>query len=200
MPFVASLALLSCLAQDKTVTHGKSNAQILAMGREGWSDFFCQAEGGGSTVALSGAESLYADALGWRNDKLGKAKVMPLRRLLRDVGNHAVEVGTAVTGGGTMWNIIANSLDANAEETIYTVLTLKGSPKKRVVSDLEKAYRRLSADVGKTDYVPELTKIGRASLPLLRRDLDQVLGEARKRPRKASDALLDFCVKAMKAG
>ena len=182
------------------MTHGKTNAQILAMGRQGWSDFFCQAEGGGSTVALSGAESLYADARGWRNDKLGKANVMPLRRLLTDVGQHAVEVGTAITGGGTMWNIIANSVGADAEETIYTVLTLKGSPKKRVVSDMDKAFRRLESDLGKNDYVPELTKIGRQSLPRLRRDLDRVLVEARRRPRKASDALLDFCIRAMSAG
>ncbi|RYG24378.1 hypothetical protein EON82_10915 [bacterium] len=192
--------LLTALAQDKTVTHGKSNAQILAMGRSAWSDYFCQAEGGGSTVALSGAEALYADALGWRNDKIGKAKVMPLRRLLDDVRNHAIEVGTAVTGGGTIWNIIASSLDADAEETIYTVLTLRGNTKKRVVSDMDKAYRRLEVDLRKNDYVPELTKIGRASLPLLRRDLDRVLIEARRRPRKASDALLGFCIKAMTAG
>lgn len=199
MPLLAAV-LLTVLVQDKTETFGKTYPQILSMGRQRWSDFYCEAQGGGSTVALAGAESSYADALGWRNDKLGKAKVMPLRRLLDDVRNHAVEIGTAVTGGGTMWNIIATSLDASSEETIYTVLTLKGTTKKRVVSEMEKEYRILRADFAKADAMPEMMRYGREALPLLRRDLDRVLVEAKRRPRKASDALLDFCVRAMRAG
>ena len=150
---------------------------------------------------MSSAEALYGEALAWRNDKFGKARIGRLRKLLQDTKNDATGVGYAITGGGTMWNVIGASLYADAEETLYAVLSKKGKAPKRRVSDVEKAYARLRAAFRKSDSgLPEFKKEGPAALVRLRRDLDGVIAEATRQPRKGSDALLDFCVKAMKAG
>ena len=144
MPLLASVVFLSLLAQDKAVTYGKTNAQVLAMGRKGWYGFFTS-KAGDSTAGMAGAQALYGEALAWRNDKYGKARIGRLRRLLQDTRNDAVGVGYAATGGGTMWNVIAADLYADAEETLYAVLSKKGKAPRRRVSDVEKAYAGLRA-------------------------------------------------------
>ena len=202
MPLLASVVFLTLLAQDKTATYGRSNAQILAMGRKRWYDLYTTKGGGESTASMSSAEAIYGEALAWRNDKFGKAKIGRLRKLLLDTKNDAVGVGTAITGGGTMWNIINASLYADAEETLYAVLAKKGKAPKRRVSDVEKAYTQLRTAFRKSSDsgLPEFRKEGPAALVRLRRDLDGVIAEATRQPRKGSDALLDFCVKALDAG
>lgn len=198
MPFLPVIAFL-VLSQDLKETYGKTNAQILAMGRSGWIDFYTGREGGATTMAMAGAESLYGDALGWRNDKFGKAKIGKLRVLLQATARDSCEVGTAVTGGGTMWNIIGASLMTDGEETLYSVLSGKGTGPKHVVSDMEKAFTRLKKDLQDSDSTPEMKKMGRDSVVLLRKDLNRVIEEAARRPRRQSDALLEFCIKAMSA-
>ena len=195
------LAFLVVLAQDKTDTYGKTNAQILAMGRSRWVDFYTsESRAGQSTAGMAGAEGFYGEALAWRNDRLGKARIGRLRSLLQDTKNDAVGVGSAITGGGTMWNIIASGLYSDAEETLYAVLTKTGKAPRRKVSDVEKALVRLRTEFRKAQSEPEMMKMGRECLVRLRRDLDGVIVEATRQPRKGSDALLDFCVRAMDAG
>ncbi len=202
MPVLASAVFLILLAQDKTATYGKSNAQILAMGRSRWYDFYTTKGGGESTASMSSAEALYGEALAWRNDKFGKARIGRLRRLLQDTKSDAVSVGSAITGGGTMWNVIGAGLYADAEQTLYAILSKTGNAPKRRVSDVEKSYTRLRAAFRKSGSgtLPEFRKDGPAALVRLRRDLDGVIAEATRQPRKGSDALLDFCIKSMDAG
>lgn len=162
-------------------------------------DFYTEKEGGAVTITIAGAESSYADALIWRNDRLGKANVAPLRPLLRNTLRDACEVGSAVTNGGTMWQIIGAELWADSEEALYTVLTGKGTAPKRVVSEVNKAYAHLRQELLANSATPDLKKTALVSLKSLRKDLDLVIAAAAKRPRKASDALLEFCVKSLTA-
>lgn len=198
MPVLPVLAFV-LLNQNLQETYGKTHAQILAMGRSKWNNFYTEKSGGATTVSMSDAESLYANALGWRNDRFGKAKIGRLRTLLDSVVVNASDVGSAVTGGGTMWTIIRSSLSADGEETLYMVLSGKSSTPKHVVSDVEKSYTKLSRNLQNSESTAAVKKMGRDSLKELRKDLDGIIAEAARRPRKASDALLDFCIRAMSA-
>lgn len=200
MPFLASLALLFMLPQDRGDSYGKSNAQILAMGRKRWYDFYT-GKAGESTAAMVGAVSLYGDALAQRNDRLGKGRAARLRKPLQDVNNDVVAVGSAMTGGGTMWNIVTADLYTNAEETLHAVLTKSSRAPRRKVSDVERAYADLRASFKQVreGATPADTKRGYEALLDLRKHLDRVVAEAKRQPRRESDALLDFCVRAMEA-
>lgn len=195
------LAVALLLTQDKTDTFGKTNAQILAMGRSGWYRFYtADSRGGDSNVGIVDAERLYGDALAWRNDRLGKARISRLRKLLLDAKNDAVATGTAITGGGTIWSIVSAGLYADAEETLYAVLTKGGKIPPRKVSDVEKAYAKLKAGLTRGEPGVTSEKDARAALARLRRDLDGAIAEAARLPRRGSDAVLDFCIRAIEAG
>lgn len=199
MPLLAALVLGSCLAlQDLEATLGKTNAQIIAMGRSKWYGFYT-GKMGDSTVGMTSAESLYGDALAWRNNRLGDPRTRRLRKVLRDVKDDAVGVGYAITGGGTMWNITSSSLYADAEETLYAVLTKRGQAPKRVVSDATKALDRVALAYAKTKGEPWHSAEGGLILTHLRKDVTVLIGEAKRLPRSGSDALLGFCVKALDA-
>ena len=194
MPFLACLAL-AVLAQDRTETLGKSNAQILAMGRTRWHDAFVGKEGG-STMGEAGAESLYGDALAWRNDRLLKGRKSPLRAHLQSFKNDAAGAGEAITGGGTMWNIVAASLYADAEETLHRVLTHTGRAPRRVVSDVDRGLGRLSRALAAIKE-PKDRKRGAEAMADLQRDFRAVVAEARRLPRRDSDTVLEFCRKTL---
>ncbi len=185
-PSLASVVFLALLAQDKTATYGRSNAQILGDGAKRWYDLYTTRGGGESTASMSSAEALYGEALAWRNDKFGKARIGRLRKLLQDAKNDAVGVGyrdhrrrddvehhrrLALRGRGGY---------------LYVVLAKKGKAPKRRVSDVEKAYARLRAAFRKSDSgLPEFQKEGPAALVRLRRDLDGAI--ARRRASRAKD-------------
>jgi len=198
MVLLSAVALLF-VPQDLKETHGKTNAQILAMGRKNWGDFYTEKEGGAVTITISDSEMLYADALGSRNDRYGKAKIGRLRKLLQDTARDASEVGRAITGGGTMWTIVGASLMTDGEETLYAVLSGKGKTPKHVVSDVNKAYEKIRRELQSSELPAETKKQGQESLKALRRDFNGLIAEAARRPRKPSDAILDFCVKTVAA-
>ena len=192
IPFAFALLLV----QDKTETKGKSYAEILAMGRAKWHDLYVGKDGG-VTAAETGAEGLYGDAVAWRIDRLNDPRAPRLLKVLQNVSNDAVGVGSAITGGGTMWSIVGASLYADLQTTRYAVLTGKGNAPKHVVSEVDRAYYRLEVHFGKSGPEPEFEKKGRAALDDLRRDLDALVREARRLPRRGSDSLLDFALRAM---
>lgn len=192
MLMLPSIALVA-LRQDLKDTNGKTYAQILAMGRSRWHDFFVGKDGG-STAAESSAEGIYGDALAWRNGKLLKGHPSPLRKALQAFKNDAIDAGTAVTGGGTMWNITAGSLYADAEQTLYAVLTHSGRAPHRKVSDAQRAVATLRHSVmgiGTDDK--ENRKQGLAAMDRLDADLLQAVALAAKLPRRDSDEVLEFC-------
>ena len=187
LPFIAILAF----AQNREDTLGKSNAQILALGRKRWYAFYT-AKQGESTMAMAGAEGLYGDALAWRTDRLLKGRKSALRTHMRDFSNDAQAVGSAITGGGTMWNITAAGLYADTEEAFYAVLVHSRHAPKRVVSDVAKAMRPLQKSLSAVDD-PKYRKEGDAVLTRLMADLKRVVADAKPLSRRDSDTVLEFC-------
>lgn len=191
-----ALALLA--VQEGTETKDKSYAQILAMGRSKWHDFFVGRDAG-ATPAEAGAEGTYADALSWRTDRLRKPGTAALRKAIHDVESDALGVGTAMSGGGTMWTIVGASLYADGEETLYAVLTKRTRAPRRVVSDVDRAYAGLKTELAKAKPEGGFAARGAESLSDLRKDLDALVARAARRPRKESDALLDHALRALRA-
>lgn len=115
---------------------GKSDAQIIAMGREGWLRYHAS-KVGESTASMCDAHAIYGQVLFRRNAALEK-KVSKSRRDLVAMFridliaycNSLIEVSASFSGGGTVWGPVGAAVSSYVEETLYGVLTNRtGSPK-----------------------------------------------------------------------
>ena len=121
--------ILSALfqAQIPADTYGKTESQILAMGPQKWYDFFT-AKAGESTYAMSNAYGIYGDIAAKRNDRLFAVNTSHTRQIKKvgkavvEFGSDMVALGSAITGGGTMWGPIGLSSYAEAQDVIYSLL------------------------------------------------------------------------------
>ena len=191
-------------AQDTKDTYGKTNAQILAMGRDRWYTFYTS-KAGDSTAAMSSAYGFYYDAATARNDALiakageRKATATKLRKLLTDYCNEALGLGENNTGGGTMWNPISGSCMGDEEDVVYAYLVKKGpSAKKIVVSTVTKKLDSLGALIEKTHKDPSATYFkyedAKESLKKMRSDFADLTALAKSFARADSDRVLRFCL------
>ncbi len=119
---------VSAVACAQTATFGKTNSQILAMGREKWFDFYTS-KAGQSTLGMADAERYYGLALAERNNVLLRKQSKNRQTLLSSVrkrsgelGERMVLVGMAYSGGGTMWTPVLAGIKADSEELLYALL------------------------------------------------------------------------------
>lgn len=124
--FIVSCAVHTACAQKSTF--GKTNAQILKMGRQQWFGFYTS-KAGESTMGMADAERIYGEALMERNDKLlpkesriRQSAIKTIRKSARAVGDQVVMIGMAYSGGGTMWTPVLAGVLADVEEGIYGLL------------------------------------------------------------------------------
>ncbi len=125
---------------------GKSDAQILAMGRQKWFAYYT-AKQGDSTADTCDAEARYGEVLKRRNDKLAARRDKQTRESVRKARPEltafalgAYEVGQALTGGGTLWNLFNAGIAPNVEEALGAFVGIayptakQGSPTSATVS------------------------------------------------------------------
>lgn len=207
---VFALTLLTSLAvaQDLKETHGKTHAQILAMGYDKWYDFYTGKEGE-TTQGMSRASYTFAESLKWRNLRLEakkpakfRSQIKTLRIQFDKLGTASISVHRALTGGGTLWQLTYSSDAMNQEETLYALLGGKVKPSKpQVVSNVTKAIAALRAAVNS----PEPTwsnEFPKAETKKYLADIDsawkQILAIAKTLDRAKSDHILSYCVSAIK--
>jgi hypothetical protein len=129
--------VLSQASNQEPPRFGKTNAEILKMGHANWTKFAAEDRMGGSTAAYVGSESVYGEALRERNDRLVVGKpalrkpLTRLRKSLTEYANEFISVGSAVSGGGTMWNLTAAGISPGVEEIVYSALSPAGKGPKR---------------------------------------------------------------------
>jgi len=201
---VAALAVCS-FGQDLKDTHGKTNAQILAMGFDKWYSYYTKADGGESTASMSMASYTYSTALAWRNDRLigklpkaGQAKMKALRAQLVTFNEKMLQAGESLTGGGTIWHIIGASAGVSLEETLYGLLGGKEKPAPAmVVSKVTKALDALDKEVANakdSDFYEPFKKSETVKLVAdARAVLKKIVASAVLFDRKGSDRILSFC-------
>lgn len=128
-------------AQAEPPRFGKTNAEILRMGRSAWTKFAAEDRMDGSTAGYVSSEGTFGEALAERNDRLMKAKpaykrsLVGLRTVLHDYANEFISIGSGVTGGGTMWNLTASAISPDVEEILYSAL----APSKSKIKDATSA-------------------------------------------------------------
>lgn len=202
--FLATLAVCS-FGQDLKETHGKTNAQILAMGYDKWYAFYTKLEGE-STAGMSQASWKYSEALAWRNDGLikklpieGRIRMSSLRIHLVRFEEKVLQAGMGLTGGGTIWHVIGAGARVSLEETLYGVLggKVKAAPA-MIVSKVTKAMDALVKDVANSkpgEFYPEFKKAETLKLcQEAKAILKGIVGLAAKLDRKGSDRVLQFCL------
>lgn len=205
-PFTASSQGWPYSLED---TLGKSESQILSMGREAWFDFYTAQPGGSSTAGMSDAETIFGQALKRRNDRSfasssadRRSKIGALRKHMSEFYAACTELSAAFAGGGTMWTNVHAGISASVEEKIGI---LAGFPQKaapaRTASDVTKRLDLIDAVIRKQRAELEIYKgsgyghaIAVAELAKARKALAGVLAIAKSLPRAQSDAFLDACL------
>jgi hypothetical protein len=190
MALLSAFLLAAASQVDRSQTLGYTYAEILRMGQQRWTDVYAQKEGD-STLAISSGFSIYGAALAWRNDRLLKGRRSQLRDRLQGFSDHAQAVGSAATGGGSMWTIFAGQSYREVEQTLYQTLTHSYRGPKRVVSDVERAVDRL-ARVGAQAETEKHRREAREEILRLRQEMRGLINAARRLPRRDSDAVLEF--------
>lgn len=150
-----TVLLVTGVAPQDDSRFGKTNADILKMGRSEWTQFAAVDRMGGSTAAYMSSEGTYGEALAERNDNLLKRKpafkkpILGLRTTLHDYANEFVAIGSGITGGGTMWNTVAAAITPDVEEILYTALVpAKLTTKKGATpAQIEKAFANATQTV-----------------------------------------------------
>jgi hypothetical protein len=149
-----TLLLVTGAAKQEPPRFGKTNAEILKMGRDGWTKFAAEDRMGGSTAAYVSSEETYGEALKARNDSLLKKKPVyrkafaGLRQSLFEYSNEFVSIGSGITGGGTMWNTVSASIAPDVEEILYTAFA-PPKPKGKAVTpaQIDQAIARATQTV-----------------------------------------------------
>ena len=131
---------------------GKSPEQIVAMGRQKWSDLYGN-KVGQSTRDMVAAEEKYALALQNLNDRamkrLTKTKqiwLQDVRKTTKAYANEAHRIGEIVTGGGTMWRTFDASIAPDVEEIISDCIVNKPMPTYKMKS-FEAAMKELDTTI-----------------------------------------------------
>jgi hypothetical protein len=129
--------LLAFLPQDpEPPRFGKTNAEILRMGRANWTQFAAVDRMEGTTAGYVASDSIYGEALRERNDRLLKGKpkykraIEGLRKSLFAYSNEFISIGSGITGGGTMWNLTSAAIAPDIEEALYTAFVTSAKPKR----------------------------------------------------------------------
>ena len=119
---------------------GKSPEQIVAMGRQRWSDLYSK-KFGQSTHEVCNAEEKYGIALKNLNDRaitrLPKARqvwLTEIRKSTREYATEAHQIGAIVSGGGSMWQTFNATILPDVEETIADCIVDKPMPTVKIKS------------------------------------------------------------------
>ncbi len=183
---------------------GKTEAQILKMGMDGWTDYYTR-KVGGSTADMCRAAGVYGEAARHRTDRMLRGKppalrtrIFRLRNLLMDFDSASIDCAYAEAGGGTMYNPMWASVVGEVEDTLYALL---GGPAKkahpRVVSDvsnkLDKIANLLEAMHKGPDQETFKYDDAKKALAKMRASYGKVVDIAKGMKRVDSDRVLDFC-------
>lgn len=150
------LLLVSIVGLQAPSIFDTPDAEILRLGRARWEAKVAASPAGGSTAGMVGAQGRFSEALARENDRLLKGRSAALRafvpryrKIAREATNEAITIGRGITGGGTMWNIVAASSGADIEEVVAGMIR----PSKRLqrkglsAADAQKSLDRLGRRV-----------------------------------------------------
>lgn len=214
-PVLIATLLLTQVGLERTGPEGKmgmTDRQILTLGQQGFVDKY-SVKFGSSTADMVDAFEIYADAVKRLNDQVftkqpaaTRIVVGTLRVRLANFRNEMCDVGRALSGGGTMWHITYSETRADVEEALAVKSgVIKKAPPRRVVSDVTKALDQLAKDTrANREEVESMKESGggmneiESSLKLARKEYAEIVKIAAKLPRKESDAILQFCVAAVR--
>jgi hypothetical protein len=203
----AILAITLLAPQDNVDTYGKTQAEVLAMGPDAWFKFYT-AQAGDSTAAMSNAYGIYGDIAAARNKRMlssshlkDRSKLEKLRSLMANFGGDMINLGSLLSGGGTMWNVVSAQQYADAEETFYSVARPSGRAKAKqvVVSDVTKRMelnrKKVLASLASGDIPKDKKGDAMSGLADAKSTFREIVAIASTYDRTTSDRILGFCLR-----
>lgn len=217
--FLLLLVLLPTIALAQTTdrwpytledTFGKTETQVLAMGRQKWFDFFVEQPGGSSTAGMCDAEQIFGNALKRRNNRIltsgtaeRRVKFNTLRKRLAEYGEACTEISATFSGGGTLWNNVHAGVLPDTEELIGTLLGLPSKPAParttgevtKRLAEVESVLRKHKAEIDTYRGSGYGSAYGLKEAAKARKAYAGIVEIAKTLPRGLSDAVLDACYK-----
>lgn len=194
-------------------TFGKTEAQILTMGRAKWNEFTSSQPGGSSTAGMCMTEAAFGLALRRSNDrfivKLAPARrkqIADLRQPMAKFNEACIMIGSTFSGGGTMWHPVHAGIQADVEEIVQAFVKRGSKPApKRVASDISKELDKLSVVLKQNQSELDDFKgsgfgfeVGMKALREARAEFAKIVAIAKGMPRAESDRLLQYCLDCLK--
>lgn len=207
---VAGAAPRTAAEEEYPRRFGKSEKQILAMGLERWMEYQ-GGKAGQSTAAMNEGMAAYRQALRSRNDRLARKatsrlrnQVAALRPLLERFTQSTVEIGSFITGGGTLWSLVHSDALVDAETTLYGLLGGRIPPAKRhTTGEVQRALNALEPDIAAAAReMPARSEEHLAALKALARarsEFRAIAAVAAGMDRSRSDRVLGFCLERIEA-
>lgn len=189
-------------------TLGKSEAQIVAMGRDNWVAFFTDGDRDSTTNAAE-AETIYGVALERRNRgriaRLPRARQGFLARTqnwLKAFETHVIELHATLSGGGDTFRSARAAIDADTEEVIGRLTGDRGPAPashttgevERRLSEFETKIRKSKADRLKPEGETFSAEYGLQHLREAREAFRELAATLKSAPRAESDLVLGACI------
>jgi len=178
---------------------GKTDAEILAMDREAWVDYYAS-HVSGSHASWTASYYIYAEVLRRRNDHLPpRNHSAEFESLLNDFGERAVSINDNLDGGGNIWANVYGRANCDAEQTVFGLLAGKTEPAHlHTVSQVRHQIRALEQRVDRERTRPRTTffniTTATTDLHFLRADWAKIQQLVSTLGRKDARLVLDFCV------
>lgn len=150
---VAGLLSLVVLGQyheqiDPAETYGKSAAEIVRMGHDAWYAFFV-GKVGESTYGMSHAEMYWGYALYQvQTPQVAKLKgtrgqaIRSLRAKMPEFRERCIDVGYALSGGGTLWHPVYSARLGESEEVVRDLMAGKWGTPPATQADVWPVFKR----------------------------------------------------------
>lgn len=187
----------------------KSDAQIMAMGRLKWFEYYTQKQGD-SNAAMRTAENTYGEVLKRANDRLiAKAQVRvrtdvkEARERLTRVGMLVLELEECYNGGGTMYQVARATIQPDVEEIVSFMLTGTGKRAPlRTAAEVNKRLERFTQFVESNRQ--QFDRVGfeggfayaKPRLDELRRQVPAVIKMGQRKSAYGKE-LLDYCYRML---
>ena len=127
---LVTFALVAAVSGAQAKLYGKSHADALKLGEQGWMDFVSTQRDGNSTHGMARAMYFFAEAARGRNDRLiaklsktRRAAIKLARATVMKAGGALVNADRIASGGGTIFTTFFPARDVEVEQTFYALLT-----------------------------------------------------------------------------
>jgi len=197
-----ALGVLSSIGSGQALTDadrfGKTVDQVLKMGREGWTTFYCSAERGGPG-GREQAEVAYCLALNERNERVASTRTPQerlyydnARSLFADMAKRSFLVGMALNPRWEGWSLEIKRSSTAVNQAVWDLINPTTPSKSRSFAEVRAYWKRTQPDWAK--FAGSDINHAKSCFQSLGDMIDLMEDRYRERPRNERLAIINFAI------